>query len=72
MTESEMIRKWVQTWKEAGPVLELIRLREVRDADNLLTLQLLEPAFEQSVRCNPPRLTSGLVEMQRLLAKLPR
>lgn len=70
MTEREIMRKWVQTWKEFGPELEAIRLREVRDADNLLTLQLLARAFDQATSSQPPRQTSGLVEMQRLFAKL--
>lgn len=70
MTEKEMIQRWVQTWKEAGPELERIRLREVRDEDNLLSLQLLAPAFEHALRTQPPDSTSGLIEMQRVFAKL--
>lgn len=72
VTERATMRKWVQTWKYAGPELELIRLREVRDADNFLTLTLPAPAFEQAARAWPPPESSGLVEMQRLFAKLPR
>ena len=37
-------RQWARTWKEFGPELEKIRLREVRDEDNLLSLQLLARA----------------------------
>jgi hypothetical protein len=37
MTEKDMVRQWAQAWKEFGPELEKIRLREVRDADNLLS-----------------------------------
>ena len=72
MTEDEMVRRWVQTWKEYGPELEKIRLREVRDADNLLSLQLLARAFNQATREQPARESSGLVEMQRYFAKLQR
>jgi len=64
------MREWVRTWKEYGPELELIRLREVRDPDNLLTLQLLTRNFNQATSTQPPRESSGLVEMQRLFAKL--
>ena len=70
MTEKEMLRLWARTWKEAGPELERIRLREVRDQDNLLPLALLAPAFELALRTHPPDDSSGLVEMQRCLAKL--
>ena len=71
MTEQEMIRRWVRTWKEYGPELERIRLREVRDQDNLVSLDLLTPAFEHA-RTQPPDESSGLVEMQRYFAKLRR
>jgi hypothetical protein len=72
MTEKETIRLWAQTWKAAGPELEKIRLREVRDEDNLLSLKLLAPAFNHAVRTQAPDESPGLVEMQRHLAKLRR
>ena len=72
MTEKEMIRVWVQTWKEYAPELEMMRLREVREEDNLLSLRLLAPAFDQAARAQQPDESSGLVEMQRHLAKLRR
>jgi hypothetical protein len=70
MTEKEMIRRWVRTWKEAAPELERIRLREVRDEDQLLSLSQLARAFNHATRTQPPDESSGLVEMQRHLAKL--
>jgi hypothetical protein len=72
MEERELMRRWVQTWSEAGPELEAIRRREIREADNLKVLELLEPAFNHAVRTMPPRPSSGLVEMQHWLAKLRR
>jgi hypothetical protein len=70
MTDQEMMKKWVQTWKEFGPELELIRLREVRDEDNLLSLRQLSSAFNFATSARPPDHSPGLVEMQRLLAKM--
>ena len=67
-----MIQRWAQIWKEASPELEKIRLREVRDEDNLLSLQLLARAFNHATRTQPPDEYSGLVEMQLHLAKLRR
>ncbi len=67
-----MIQRWVRTWKEAGPRLEAIRRREIREADNLKVLASLESAFNHALRSMPPRPTSGLVEMQKWLAKPPR
>jgi hypothetical protein len=49
-----------------------IRRREIREADNLKVLAMLVGAFNHALRTMPPRESSGLVEMQRLLAKLPR
>lgn len=72
MTETEKIRQWVQTWKEAGPELEKIRLREIREEDNLLSLKLLARAFNHATRTQTPAASSGLVEMQRYFAKLRR
>ncbi len=72
MTERELIRQWALTWKEVGPELEKIRMREVRDEDTLLSLKLLAPAFDHAARTHPPDESTGLVEMQRHLAKLRR
>jgi hypothetical protein len=72
MTEKEMVRQWAQTWKEFGPELEKIRLREVREEDNLLSLKLLARAFNHATSTQPPSNSSGLVEMQRYFAKLRR
>jgi hypothetical protein len=72
MDEPETLYRWVQTWKEAGPLLEAIRRREIREADNLQALAALEGAFNHALRSLPPRPSSGLVEMQRWLAKLDR
>jgi hypothetical protein len=66
------IRDWVRTWQEAGPELERIRRCEVRDADNLKVLELLEDAFNHALRSLPCRPSSGMVEMQEHLSKLPR
>lgn len=72
MSVDEDTRRWAQTWKRVGPELELIRLREVRDEDNLLSLKLLARAFNHATRTSIPDESSGLVEMQRYLGKVPR
>jgi hypothetical protein len=72
MDERETIRRWVETWQEAGPKLAAIRRREIREADNLKVLAMLELAFNHAARTLPPRPSSGMVEMQKWLAKLAR
>ncbi|MBI4907211.1 MAG: hypothetical protein HY820_26540 [Acidobacteria bacterium] len=68
--EREMARRWVQAWKDAAPVLEAVRREDIRRADPVEALAQLECAFNHAVRSQPPRATSGMVEMQRLFAKL--
>jgi hypothetical protein len=63
---------WVRTWQEVGPELEAIRRKEVREADNLHVLELLEEAFNHALRTLPCRPSSGMVQMQKYFAKLPR
>jgi hypothetical protein len=72
MDEREAMRRWVRTWKEADPELEAIRRREIRDADNLKVLAMLEGAFNHATRTMPLRASSGMVEMQEWFAKLRR
>jgi len=72
MDEREMMALWVRTWKEAGPELEAIRRREIREADNLAVLASLESAFNHAARTMPPRPSSGMVEMQAWFARLRR
>lgn len=72
MDEYERMRRSVQAWREAGPRLEAIRRREIREADNLQVLAVLESAFNHALRTMPPCQSSGLVEMQEWFAKLRR
>jgi hypothetical protein len=65
------IKKWIKTWEKAGPALDEIRIKELRSKDyyekNLKTLnEMLKYAHEHRT----PRLTSGLVEQQKLFMKL--
>ena len=70
MTDEEKIKKWVETWQRAGPALERVRARELREwrYDPAVVDALLEIGF----RFAAPRPMTGLVEQQRLFGKLPR
>jgi len=72
MDEREDLRRWVRNWEETAPLLEEIRRREICELDIHQVLANLEDAFNYAIRAFPPRPTSGLVEMRRLLDKLPR
>jgi hypothetical protein len=64
------IRRWVETWKRAEPELEAIRRKEIRETDNVTAIAQMEGVINYATRTSPPRTTSGLVEMQRIFAKL--
>lgn len=70
MNDKELLARWVRQWRAAEPELEAIRRREIREADTLQSLAILEPAFNHALRTLPLRTSSGLVEMQRIFAKL--
>jgi hypothetical protein len=72
MDEREAMRRWVETWKVAGPELEAIRRKEIEKINTLESLASLEGAFNHALRTLEPRATSGLVELHDWLAKLPR
>jgi hypothetical protein len=68
----ESNREFVERWKRVGPLLEDIRMRELSRFsydDNIhITDGLLQIGFDFAV----PRRTSGLVELQKWLAKSKR
>jgi hypothetical protein len=70
MDERDSMRRWVETWKRAGPELEAIRRKEIESLDTRETLAALEGAFNYATRNVPPDPNSGLVEMQKWFAKL--
>ncbi|MEQ1912689.1 MAG: hypothetical protein ABMA15_27985 [Vicinamibacterales bacterium] len=65
-------RIWVKTWREAGPRLEAIRRRELRELDTFSAIALLCGAADYLQAPRAPKPTSGLIEQQRLFARLRR
>ena len=65
-------RRWVKTWRDAGPRLEAIRRQELRELDTYTAISwLCGPAnYQEAPRA--PKPTSGLIEQQRLFQKMPR
>lgn len=70
--EVAQARRWVRTWHDAGPRLEAIRRRELRELDTFTAISwLCGPArYDEPPRA--PKPTSGLIEQQRLFQKLRR
>jgi len=68
----DQARRWVQTWRDAGPRLEEIRRRELRHLDVFRAIALLCGPADYHVPPRAAKPTSGLVEQQRLFARLRR
>ena len=69
LDEREMLKKYVETWRSAGPELEAIRKRELQETD---VQKAVHQLFGDSdlVQRWPRLTTSGLVEQQAWFAKL--
>jgi len=68
--EHTELENWVKTWIEAGRALETIRREELRRFRYEEHIAAIDALLEISARHGAPRISSGLVEQQRLFAKL--
>lgn len=57
-------KRWVETWKKAGVVLEQLRREELRHLDGQKALALLCGPADYRVEPRAPKPTSGLIEQQ--------
>jgi hypothetical protein len=62
-------RRWVETWKLAGPDLERIRRQELRELDTYRTIAMLCGPADYTRPPRAPKSGSGLVEQQRWFMK---
>lgn len=62
-------RRWVQAWKDAGPRLDAIRRRELRESDPYQAIASLCGPADYRVAPRAPKPTSGLIEQQRLFSR---
>ena len=69
-SEKEDIRRWLAGWQTAGPVLERLRAEAILNSDTVAAIEQLSDAFESAQRHYPLPTTSGLVEQQRIFARL--
>ena len=63
-------KAWVDTWVRSGPKLEAIRCHELRTFDYEKHFEAVDALLQIGCRFAQPRLTSGLVEQQRLFQKV--
>lgn len=65
-------KRWVQAWKEAGPVMEQLRRVELRRCNAYQAIALLCGPADYRVPPRAPKPSSGLVEQQRWFMKAAR
>ncbi len=71
-SDTDHLRTWVSNWEFLGPELDCLRRESIRNANTQESIKAFDLAFKAVLRNNPARLTSGLLEFQRLLRKLPQ
>ena len=69
-SDREQIKKWVETWKYAGTALDKIKRRELRAYDYSKNQAMIDEMLQWAVDHQKVRLTTGLVEQQRLFMKM--
>lgn len=67
--EREKMRAWVENWKEIGPLVEALRIKEIRSADLEEAILSMDDAFRSATFLSPASKTSGLVEFHAILAR---
>ncbi|MBD3307699.1 hypothetical protein GF339_14780 [candidate division KSB3 bacterium] len=65
MTNHDQLRRWVQTWQQAGEALHAIKRQELQQYEYETHLPQIEAMLQWAYEHRTPRLTSGLVEQQR-------
>jgi hypothetical protein len=67
-TDAELLRKWVDTWRRAGPELERIHRAELQAVD---TREAVRQIFgDMRFPASPAPATSGLIEQQAWFARI--
>ena len=68
--EREQIKKWVETWNHAGAALKKIKQRELREFDYARHATVVDEMLQWAHDHGTIRLTSGLVEQQKLFMRM--
>ena len=67
---NKQTEKWVKTWQQAGKALEKIKQQELRSYDYHNNLKIIDEMLQWAHDHRKIRLTSGLVEQQRLFMEI--
>lgn len=70
MDERARLKEYADRWKRPGPLLEAQREEDVRQSNTISNVAAFGRLYAMAVAASPPSPTSGLVEQQRIFAKL--
>lgn len=62
-------KAWVDRWGQCGPVLKEIQRRELRQFKHSENVHIISSLLQLGHGLSVPRLTTGLVEQQRLFQR---
>jgi hypothetical protein len=68
--EKQLMRRFVEPWRRAGPEMEAIRRRELARFDFAANWKAIDDLLAAGLQQARPRTESGMVEMQRWFLKL--
>jgi hypothetical protein len=68
--EADALRLWYENWKQVAERQEALRIMEIRNTNTIDVLPSFDTAFRSALWLVPNAPTSGLVELQKKLAKL--
>jgi len=68
-SELELAKRWVETWRRAGPELERIQAQELANYNHEEHWPAIDQMLEWAHRNARPRTSSGLLEMQKHFMK---
>ena len=68
--EESALRAYAARWQLAAPLLDAQRDEDVRRSDTAASIVSFGRLWNDAIKKSPPADTSGLVEQQRLYAKL--
>jgi hypothetical protein len=66
---NEEAREYVNRWKQAGPALEKVRREELRRFVFVEHAVQIDQLIAAGLLHSSPSLTSGMIEMQKILSK---
>lgn len=70
MSTSLDLKAYVNAWREVSPILEAMRDEELRTTPLPVAMAQLSSMIDSAIFLKPLSDTSGLVEMQRIYARL--